>query len=110
MSHLAGPAARTADCQLIARSPVPQAAPLANASTAPWKRVFYGTLVHALSLTEIEYLENALLGVDESGVIAFVERDVSSAPEIDQRLEAHGWSRHGVHVVELKRSEFLMPG
>ncbi|GAA5862532.1 hypothetical protein JCM3774_001050 [Rhodotorula dairenensis] len=87
---------------------MPSAAPL-DPST-PTKRVFYGTLVHSLSLTEIEYLKDALLGVDEVGVIAFLERDVPSAAEVDRRLDAHGWSRHEVQVVEMKRSEFLMPG
>lgn len=72
--------------------------------------MFYGTLVHSLSLTEIEYLENALLGVDENGVIAFLDKAVSSAADVDQRLEAHGWSRQDAQVVELKRGEFLMPG
>ncbi|TKA57415.1 hypothetical protein B0A53_00644 [Rhodotorula sp. CCFEE 5036] len=87
---------------------MPSAAPLGTPSLS--KRVFYGTLVHSLSLTEIEYLENALLGVDENGVIAFLDKAVSSAADVDQRLEAHGWSRQDAQVVELKRGEFLMPG
>lgn len=72
--------------------------------------MFYGTLVHSLSLTEIEYLENSLLGVDENGVIAFLDKEVSSAADVDQRLEAQGWSRQDAQVVEMKRGDFLMPG
>ena len=72
--------------------------------------MFYGTLVHSLSLTEIEYLENALLGVEENGVIAFLDKAVSSAADVDRRLQAHGWSRQDAQVVKLKRGEFLMPG
>lgn len=72
--------------------------------------MFYGSLVHSLSLTEIEYLENALLGVDEYGVIAFLDKAVSSTADVDQLLEAHGWSRQDTLVVEMKRGEFLVPG
>ncbi|KWU44150.1 Metallo-dependent hydrolase [Rhodotorula sp. JG-1b] len=87
---------------------MPSAAPLGTIKLK--KRVFHGTLIHSLSLTEIEYLENALLGVDEHGVIAFLDNAVSSAADVDQRLEAHGWSRQDAQVVEMKRGEFLMPG
>ncbi|CAG8534352.1 28457_t:CDS:2, partial [Racocetra persica] len=39
---------------------------------------FYGTLIHSLSLTELEFIHNALLGVDNRGKIAFLERNVSN--------------------------------
>lgn len=73
------------------------------------RRAFYGTLVHSLSLTEIEYVHDALLGVDEAGRIAFVERSVQ-AEQVEERLEAHGWTGENVQRIELKRDEFLMPG
>lgn len=69
--------------------------------------MFHGTLVHSRSLTEIEYLTDALLGVDEAGLIAFVERDVSKE-DVSKRLKEHGWE--AVEVVNLKRGEFLCPG
>ncbi|GAA5976502.1 hypothetical protein JCM10908_005522 [Rhodotorula pacifica] len=87
---------------------MPSAAPLHD-SNKTTKRAFYGFLVHSVSLTEIEYLENALLGVDETGVIAFLEKGVP-ANEVDERIRSHGWTQEDVHVVEMKRSEFLMPG
>lgn len=86
---------------MLTISPTPaQAPPLA-------RRVFHGTLIHSLSLAEIEYLHNALLGVNEQGVIAFVEREVDEA-SIDKKLRERGWA--GVQLVKMKRGEFLMPG
>lgn len=69
--------------------------------------MFHGTLVHSRSLTEIEYLSDALLGINEVGVIAFLEKDV---PEEDVlgRLKEQGWE--GAQVTSLKRGEFLCPG
>ncbi|GAA5855409.1 hypothetical protein JCM8547_007815 [Rhodosporidiobolus lusitaniae] len=71
------------------------------------RRCFYGTAVHSRSLTDIEYLQDALLGVDESGVIAFVEKEVP-AEEVDGQLQQRGWE--GVEVVRLRKGEFLIPG
>lgn len=73
------------------------------------RRAFYGTLVHSLSLTEIEYVHDALLGVDEAGRIAFVERSVQ-AEQVEERLDAHGWTAGDVQRIELTGDEFLMPG
>lgn len=83
------------------------AAPLPTSKST--KRAFYGTLVHSLSLTEIEYLEDALLGVDERGTIAFLEKSVQQ-DQVDARLQAHGWAAGEVQVIEMQRGEFLMPG
>ncbi|BGP30684.1 hypothetical protein JCM10296v2_002441 [Rhodotorula toruloides] len=77
--------------------------------TSTPRRVFYGTLVHAVSLTETEYFDNALLGVDEAGVIAFVEKEVPSG-RVDERLQALGWTGADVQVVRMRKGEFLMPG
>ncbi|SCV71165.1 BQ2448_2753 [Microbotryum intermedium] len=62
------------------------------------RQVWYGDAVHSQSLTEIEYLTSVLIGVDEAGVIAFVERP-SSADTIERILETKGWA--GVEVVRL---------
>ncbi|CAG8827078.1 19936_t:CDS:1, partial [Gigaspora rosea] len=36
-------------------------------------QIFYGTLIHSLSLTELEFIHNALLGVNNQGKIVFLE-------------------------------------
>nr|CAG8441123.1 15650_t:CDS:2 [Entrophospora candida] len=50
--------------------------------------VFYGTLIHSLSLSNLEIIQDALLGVDTLGKIAFVEKN----------------------VIRLTKKQFLMPG
>ncbi|CAG8820762.1 1618_t:CDS:1, partial [Racocetra persica] len=46
---------------------------------APYiSQIFYGTLIHSLSLTELKIISNALLGVDNCGKIAFLEPNVSN--------------------------------
>ncbi|CAG8788433.1 10682_t:CDS:2, partial [Racocetra fulgida] len=41
-------------------------------------QIFYGTLIHSLSLTELKIIFNAVLGVDNCGKIAFLEPNVSN--------------------------------
>lgn len=69
--------------------------------------MFHGTLIHSLTLTKLEYIKEGLIGVDEAGVIAFVEKDVEEG-DVGGMLEGAGWG--GVEVVRLKRGEFLIPG
>lgn len=38
--------------------------------------VYYGTLVHSVSLTEMEIIKNGVLIVNEKGVIVHVEKQV----------------------------------
>lgn len=71
------------------------------------RRVFHGALVHSLSLTELEFLPTALLGVNEAGVIAFLD-PIVPASEVESKLKEHGWG--GAELVVLRRGEFLCPG
>ncbi|KAL9609916.1 MAG: hypothetical protein Q9204_009119, partial [Flavoplaca sp. TL-2023a] len=49
---------------------------------SPKKQIFTGTFIHVPSLSAgISVLENAVVGVDERGVIAFIERDVEALYE-----------------------------
>ncbi|GAA6059436.1 hypothetical protein JCM10212_005375 [Sporobolomyces blumeae] len=81
-------------------------------SAAPLtRRIFHGTAIHSRSLTELEYLHDALIGVDERGVIVFVERDVEwNEDEVKRKVEAHGWNLHEAELVRMKHGEFLIPG
>ncbi|GAA6002302.1 guanine deaminase [Rhodotorula paludigena] len=89
---------------------MPTVIPAPHGPTNPLqRRVFYGTAIHAVSLTETEYLSNTLIGVDEAGVITFVERSV--APDkLDERLQSLGWVDQAAQLVKLQKGEFLMPG
>ena len=70
------------------------------------RRVFYGSFVHSISLTELAYLEHTLLGVDARGEIAFVRAVESHA--VEGTLEQLGWA--DAQLVRLKHDEFIMPG
>lgn len=71
------------------------------------RRVLYGTAVHSHSLDKIEYLERAILGVDEDGVIAFVETDINPEALHDRLLEL-GYG--DAPLTKLEQGEFLLPG
>ncbi|GAA6009451.1 hypothetical protein JCM11491_003561 [Sporobolomyces phaffii] len=75
------------------------------------RRILHGTAIHSQSLTEVEYLHKALIGVDEHGVIAFVERDVE-VEALDEILVKHGWSpdERDTDRTLLGHGEFLIPG
>ena len=69
--------------------------------------MFYGALVHSVSLVELEYAQNALLGVTAAGVIAFIERAVAEE-DIAKKLQERGWQ--GAELFALAKEEFLVPG
>ncbi|KAL8900056.1 MAG: hypothetical protein Q9192_001268 [Flavoplaca navasiana] len=82
--------------------------------SSPKKQIFTGTFIHVPSLsTGISVLENAVVGVDERGVIAFIERDVEALYEdtvsegltvaMRDVLVVNGWEGLDVEVVESGR-------
>lgn len=79
------------------------------AASAPIsKTIYFGPFVHSTSLAELEICENGAIGVDEKGVIAFVERDVAydGVDEIKRRNQ--GWRDAG--VVSVEGNGFFFPG
>ena len=70
--------------------------------------MYIGSIVHSLSLDEIEYVSSAVLGVRE-GKIEWVEGDVD-VTRLEEVLGKYGLERDGVDVVELAEGEFLSPG
>ncbi|KAL5490342.1 hypothetical protein ACEPAI_5175 [Sanghuangporus weigelae] len=78
--------------------------------------IFYGAIINPQSLTEYDVLPRALLAIDLSGNIAWIEQDVDSCDvqkTIDQRLsELKASSGEDVHVfiTELQDGEFILPG
>ncbi|CAG8669685.1 7229_t:CDS:2 [Dentiscutata erythropus] len=71
-------------------------------------QIFYGTLIHSLSLTELEFIHNALLGVDNQGKIAFLERNVSNEQTLRDIIKK--WRTTEDKVVRLTNRQFLLPG
>ncbi|KAF9294944.1 hypothetical protein BGZ74_011031 [Mortierella antarctica] len=74
-------------------------------STSPIDKVFYGTIIHSLSLRQIEYIRRGLLIVDALGVIVRMDRNV--APNQLDRLLADV-SRE--NVIVLNDDQFIIPG
>lgn len=87
---------------------MPSAASATSADAYCPRRVFHGTIVHSKSLTELDCLHNALLAVDEHGIIEFVERDVVEQAAVERILSERGWDN--VSVTKLDSTDFLMPG
>lgn len=76
--------------------------------------LFYGSFVHSVSLTELEYLVDALVYVS-NGTIAWVEKDVDGS-RLQEAALRHGLNLEdsaapsGFTFVQLEDSEFICPG
>ncbi|KAG0366763.1 hypothetical protein BGX24_003547 [Mortierella sp. AD032] len=68
-------------------------------------KVFYGTLIHSVSIKEIEYIRQGLLFIDTEGKIAKVVKNVSQ-DELDAALEGV----EGDKLVRLTGDQFVIPG
>ncbi|KAF9898334.1 hypothetical protein BX616_004167 [Lobosporangium transversale] len=68
-------------------------------------KVFYGTLIHSLSIKEIEYIRQGLLFIDDEGKIAKLVKNV---PE--DRVEAELEGVDEDRVVRLNDDQFIIPG
>ncbi|KAK8253500.1 guanine deaminase [Phyllosticta capitalensis] len=70
------------------------------------KTVYVGTFVHSKSLQELDICERGVIGVDETGKIAFIERHTV---DLETILKEHeGWS--GAKVVKGHENGFFFPG
>ncbi|KAF1814707.1 guanine deaminase [Eremomyces bilateralis CBS 781.70] len=69
------------------------------------KKVFVGPFVQSKTLKELEICKDGIIGVDEEGRIAFVER---STADVEAALKLHGWEK--VEVIRLKENGFYFPG
>jgi len=85
--------------------------PLSTQTPPQHRRIFHGTAIHSKALTEIEYLHNTLIGVDEIGLIAFVEENVEDK-DVEEKIKQQGWdlAGEGVELTRLSKGEFLIPG
>ena len=74
------------------------------ASSHVSRTIYTGPFVHSISLAELEICENGAIGVDENGVIAFVERDL----DLEAVQDKHSW--HDATPVHLTGNAFYFPG
>lgn len=68
--------------------------------------IYHTALTHSLSLTELEHLPQALLCVNECGIIEWIEKDVDTE-KVDEVLKKYG--AEGVEVVRIDDGG-LVPG
>ena len=78
------------------------------AASAPIQKTIYlGTFVHSKSLTELDILEHAAIGVDENGIISFLEKGVTNLQDIkNQKPEWKGAKT----VTPRHKNSFFFPG
>ncbi|KAJ4378152.1 hypothetical protein N0V83_000985 [Neocucurbitaria cava] len=78
------------------------------AASAPVpKTIYVGPFVHSRSLTEIEIEEKGAIGVDEKGIIRFVERSLSNGVE-ELKKQKEEWE--DARVVNIEGNGFFFPG
>ncbi|KAF9432927.1 hypothetical protein BGZ76_010123 [Entomortierella beljakovae] len=68
-------------------------------------KVFYGTLIHSVSITQIEYIKQGLLFIDTQGKIAKILKDVAQ-DKVESALEGVESEK----VVRLNDDQFVIPG
>ena len=80
------------------------------ASAVPLRNVVYmGTFIHCLSLDKLEVLENAAIGVNDRGLIIFVEKNVEDAG-LEQVMKHHPWREWDVVKGDRESTTFFFPG
>lgn len=73
--------------------------------------LYHGTLIHSLSLTQLEVLPDALLCVsDREGIIEWLERGVEGSEIQEVAVRKGVILDDGVEVVVLGKGEVLCPG
>jgi guanine deaminase len=83
------------------------------ASTPISKTIYVGPFVHSKSLTRLDIEERGAIGVDEHGIIRFVERDLSAeANQLTVQLHSdqdlYAWA--DAKIVRIKGTGFFFPG
>jgi guanine deaminase len=68
--------------------------------------VFFGRIVHSKSLTDLEILPCAGLGVNEQGTIQFLDKTIGSARDACAKYQGF----ENATCITLKPLQFLFPG
>jgi guanine deaminase len=75
------------------------------------RQLFLGTFVHSKSRTELEFLHEAVVAVNEQGVIISIDancKDLSAAAQAAR--EAAGWDEDSVDTHKCQEGQFFFPG
>ncbi|KAF2016159.1 guanine deaminase [Aaosphaeria arxii CBS 175.79] len=79
---------------------------MAASATIP-KRIYIGTFVHSTSLTDLDICESGAIGVNENGVIEFVDRETSSITDLKSK---HSSYEDAQIVIPTNKNAFFFPG
>ena len=80
------------------------------AASAPIsKSIYIGPFVHSKSLSELEIQEHGAIGVDEDGIIRFVERNLHDG-SLSNLIQQKGDDWTDAQIVEINGSGFFFPG
>jgi guanine deaminase len=74
------------------------------AATSAGKKLFLGAFAHCKTQTELEIVEHGAIGVDEAGVIQFVERAVGDV----EGFSKEGWE--DAARINVPKTGWLFPG
>ncbi|KHN97912.1 guanine deaminase [Metarhizium album ARSEF 1941] len=74
-------------------------------------RVLVGTFVHSKSRSELEYIHDAAVAVDDGGTIVAMARGCENGNAAkDKVLRETGWTHRHVDLVECGEGQFFFPG
>ncbi|CCC06812.1 hypothetical protein SMACR_00842 [Sordaria macrospora] len=78
----------------------------------PQNQLFYGTFIYPKTLTELEYLYNTAVAVDQNGTIVAIERDCDLPKATNTLLPRLGWSPDSVTIntSSASHNQFFFPG
>ena len=72
--------------------------------------VYTGTFIHSTSLTDLEVLENTIVGVNGNGIIEFLEQGMQEADVQDMVEEKYGWKGMEIVKGDIAGRGFWFPG
>jgi guanine deaminase len=76
----------------------------------PNKALFLGSFIHSQSLTELEFLHDTAICVDEKGVIVAIEKQCDQKKAVETLFPKLGWSSGEVSVRIAEPGQFFFPG
>lgn len=81
------------------------------ASTPIPHTIYTGAFAHSISLSALEICENGAIGVDSTGTIAFIERNLSSSTSLSELKHSKGPSWHSAQIISIpSNAGFFFPG
>ena len=83
---------------------------MASSKQSLQRTIYVGTYIHCLSLTQLELLENAAIGVDENGVISFIEQDMKEPGVAEVAEQKYGWKDSSIIKGIGDTTAFFFPG